>query len=607
MPFHIAALDPTPGQRGYVAAGTRTNATDIINVTGQVGSAADGTIPSDYESQTHLALLNLHKVLAEGGASISDILKINLYIVNYNPQKRLHTRILTNWLAGHRPACTLIPVSQLAHPEWLFEIDAVAARKNDPSAVALQTTRSLGVSQSSVDVVVIGAGLAGLNAATKIKEAGLSCMVLEARDRVGGRTWSQPLADGRGIVELGAAWINDTNQTVMAGLARKFGLELLVQSIDADCTLQDENGQVSTFRYGDLPQLGAAVQRDIAQIRDCTEADSQSVDCARPRNTNLDTITFATYLRQNGAKGAALKTASIWCRVMLGREPEDVSALFFLNYCKSGGGLLNMRNDGKGGAQALRVRQGTQSFSKGLAAELGHGVVHLSTPVHAIQQTEGRMALVHTGSRVVAARKVITTVPPAALKHVEFSPPLPRDKQVLIDSFRFGFYRKVMGVFKEPFWLKKGHCGLTQSFTGPSSVIRDSSSPADGKWVLTCFVTSNSGAVWAALPQAEAYEQLLSQICKLYDSPEARDLFVEFVSSAWDKDPLTGGGCPAASLSPGVLDSIGHTLREPFGLVHFAGTETAAEWKGYMEGASRSGQRAADEVIADLLEPTAKL
>ena len=258
MPFHIAALDPTPGYRGYVAAGTRTNAPDIINVTGQVGSAADGTIPSDYKSQIHLALLNLHRVLAEGGATIADILKINLYIVNYNPEKRLHTGILTNWLAGHRPACTLIPVSQLAHPEWLFEIEAVAAKKNDPSAIALQTTRSLAVSQSSIDVVVIGAGLAGLNAATKIKEAGLSCIVLEARDRVGGRTWSQPPSDGRGIVELGAAWINDTNQPVMAGLARKFGLELLVQSIDGDCTLQDENGQVSTFRYGGLPQVYAS-------------------------------------------------------------------------------------------------------------------------------------------------------------------------------------------------------------------------------------------------------------------------------------------------------------------------------------------------------------
>lgn len=257
MPFHITALDPTPGRRGYVAAGTRTSATDTINVTGQVGVAADGTIPSDYESQIHLALLNLRKVLAEGGATIADILKINLYIVNYNPEKRLHTRILTNWLAGHRPACTLVPVPQLAHPEWLFEIDAVAAKKNDFSTAALQTTRSLGANQSSVDVIVIGAGLAGLNAATKIKEAGLSCMVLEARDRVGGRTWSQSLSDGRGIVELGAAWINDTNQTVMAGLARKFGLELLVQSIDGDCTLQDENGQVSTFKYGDLPQVSA--------------------------------------------------------------------------------------------------------------------------------------------------------------------------------------------------------------------------------------------------------------------------------------------------------------------------------------------------------------
>lgn len=176
---------------------------------------------------------------------------------------------------------------------------------------------------------------------------------------------------------------------------------------------------------------------------------------------------------------------------MLGHDPEDISALFFLNYCKSGGGLLQMRSDRKGGGQHLRLRKGTQTISEYLATTLPDNTVRLSSAVSSIQQLGKEQVVVHSARGIYQARKVIAAVPPPVLERVTFEPPLPLAKKLLISSYRYGFYQKVMIVFKSPFWVQKGYCGLVQSFRGPAAVIRDTSVPVDNKWVLTCFLVSS--------------------------------------------------------------------------------------------------------------------
>lgn len=333
------------------------------------------------------------------------------------------------------------------------------------------------------------------------------------------------------------------------------------------------------------------------------EADCQALDTFAPKSTALDTMTFEAYLRSRDASPTSLATATVWTRAMLGVEPSDMSALFFLNYCRSGGGLLQMRSDRKGGGQHLRIRQGTQSISECLAADLPAGVLRLNKPVdRVIQDGPSYVDVVDTDGASYQVRKVITTVPSPALSQIDFTPRLHPAKEAWSQSASYGFYTKAIVVFKEPFWIAKGFCGLAQSFVGPASVVRDTSSPADDKHALTCFMSGPLGQAWAALPEPERNEQLLEQLGILYTDREAVDrCFVEVLKYDWADDRWAGYGCPCAMLSPGVLDTLGSgSLREPTGNLHFAGTETAGDWKGYMEGAVRSGERAAKEVISGL-------
>jgi monoamine oxidase len=159
----------------------------------------------------------------------------------------------------------------------------------------------------------------------------------------------------------------------------------------------------------------------------------------------------------------------------------------------------------------------------------------------------------------------------------------------------------VMLRFKTPFWVEKGFCGLVQSFKGPAAVIRDTSVPSNNIWVLTCFLAGHPGEEWSKKPEQERTDVLITQVGEVWqNATEARESFIEQLGHEWSKEEYSGFGCPCPSLGPGVLGAAGHTLREPFKNVHFASTETAMEWKGYMEGAVRSGDRAGDEVVSCL-------
>ena len=195
--------------------------------------------PADIDDQISLAMKNLGRALEAAGATVQDVYKLVYYIVDYDPNNRRHTKHVQAFLNGHRPPTTLVPVPALAAPEMKFEIEAYAAVRQDPLR--------------EVDVVVVGAGLSGLKAAHDVQKAGFSCVVVEARDRVGGKTWSvDPLGQEK-FIDVGAAWINDTNQAKIYELGKSLGLEMVVQNTVGKVVQEDLTGELGLFEYGGTP------------------------------------------------------------------------------------------------------------------------------------------------------------------------------------------------------------------------------------------------------------------------------------------------------------------------------------------------------------------
>ncbi|KAF2170006.1 hypothetical protein M409DRAFT_64393 [Zasmidium cellare ATCC 36951] len=561
----------------------------IVTTAGQIGARADGSVPADPVEQIEQALENLRKCLEAAGAGVQDIMKLTYYIVNYDSKNPRHRPILMKFLGDHRPGSTLVPVEKLAAPEFLFEIEATAAIPQYPT--------------ERVDVVVVGAGLSGLTAAVELQKAGLSVKVLEARDRVGGKTWSRSVQSS--VCDVGAAWINDTNQSKMYTLAKRFGLDLIMQNTSGSIVCDEGIGSHKTHPYGQLnaDTTDQAEIDDILRIRDIFEQTCQKIDISDPvaqdqkLRTKLDSITFEQWLKSLGAGRGALNALSVGTRAMLGVEPSELSALYFLDYCKSGGGYMQMRSDSKDGGQYLRIKQGTQSFSNGLAEELSPGSLVLMSPVRKIEQIPG-------GAKVVSARgvfeasRVIVSVPTPLYQEIVFDPPLP-EKDALSKATKLGDYGKMIVFYRTPWWRKHGLTGMSQSSQGPFGVTRDTSVHDDGHYSLTCFMVGGPARDWASLYPEKRKNAVTHKIQQLFGSFAGVEEPIHVEEQIWRNEQWSQG-CPCPVMGPGDFTKFQHVLRAPAGRIHFVGTETAYEWKGYMEGAVRSGERGAQEVLLSL-------
>jgi monoamine oxidase len=320
----------------------------LVATAGQVGADAHRKVPEDLDEQIALAFRNLSGCLEAAGATVTDVYKLVYYIVDYDPANRRHSPILKAWLNGHRPATTLVPVHALAEPAFKFEVEAYAA-------VRIEETRD-------IDVLVVGAGLSGLTAAHKLQQAGLNVVVVEARDRVGGKTHSvDPLGGGR-FIDVGAAWINDTNQAKAYELAKKLNLELVMQRTQGSVIQEDLAGKMGLFAYGGTPS-NASEPNGIEQmvfIRELFEKLCQEVDIHNPVGSHgkFDTVSLLDWCKSETKSETAAAAVNLWTRAMLGLEASEISALYFLDYCKSGGGLMQMRADFKHGGQYLRFIRG---------------------------------------------------------------------------------------------------------------------------------------------------------------------------------------------------------------------------------------------------------
>jgi monoamine oxidase len=443
----------------------------------------------------------------------------------------------------------------------------------------------------SAEVVVIGAGLSGLAAARALADAGRETVVLEARERVGGRLLNASLGDGV-TVDVGAQWVGDDHDRVRR-LAAELGVETFPQHGDGR-NLLDVGGTRRRYR-GTIPRLGPRALWDVFVVRRRFDRLARAVGAESPwaaeRAAALDAQTLAEWIEANTRTQVARKLLGLAGRTIWGTGHEEISMLHALFYVASAGSFDKLI-DTEGGAQQDRLDGGAQLLALGLADSLGDRV-RLGAPVRRIEQREGGVRVSADGVEVEAER-VVVALPPALAAAIEFDPPLPQ-REELARRLRPGRLSKCMALYETPFWREDGLSGEAVSDAGPVTLTFDSS-PRDGSsGVLLGFVGGPDADRIAAMDAAGRRAAVLGCFARLY-GPQA-EAPLDYTEQEWAAEEWSGGG-PTSNFGPGGWTECGPALREPAGRLHWAGTETATVWSGYMEGALQAGERAAAEVLA---------
>jgi len=466
--------------------------------------------------------------------------------------------------------------------------------------------------QLEADVAIVGAGLAGLVAARQLAAAGTRPLVVEARDRVGGRLLNEEIGDGK-VVEVGGQWIGPTQDRI-AALAAAVGVATF-PTYDEGRHVVEMDSRRATFG-GSFTDASLALIRDLSRaisplaLIDFEQARVRLDRMARrvpleapwetPKARRWDSQTFATWVRRNTRTAAARSLFELVTEAVWAAEPADVSLLHVLFYTRSGSGFNSLVGTG-GGAQQDRFHGGSQRIALLMAEQLGVERVRLGSPVRRIEHG-GDGVVVHAaggsgGSVSVRAQRAIVAVPPTIAGRIDYDPPLPALRDQLTQRMPQGSVIKTMAIYETPFWRDEGLSGQATSDLGPARVTFDNSPPDGSPGVLLGFLEGRFARHWATRRVAERREEILAGHARLFGPRAAQP--VEFVERVWAEEEWTRG-CYGCLMTTGGWTEYGRALREPIGCLHWAGAETATVWNGYMDGAVRSGERAAAEVLAQI-------
>lgn len=440
------------------------------------------------------------------------------------------------------------------------------------------------------DVVVVGAGLAGLSAARELLRAGLEPVVLEARDRVGGRTLTEPVGDGV-VVELGGQWLAEGNHR-MAELAAEAGAPLY-QNYAEGADLVEISGTVRRQR-GKVPPLRPLALIDVALARARLDRLVGSVPVRSPwrapRAEQLDAMSVADWLDRHVRSKEGRTLLDLAFTTMWAGEPHDINLLHALAYIGSTGRFDNLTTT----KIQDRITGGAARVAHRLAAQLDSRVL-LESPVTAI--TVGRSGVeVESVRGTVRARRVIVAVPPRLAAEIRFEPGLPHARATALRELPMGSVVKACAVYSRPFWREHGLSGKALTIRGPVTAIFDNSPPGENvPGLLVAFVPGSRARELAGRTEGERRGLVLDAMVRLFGQQAAApDAYFE---KDWSADEWSRGGYFGLPAIGAMARSV-RGLGEPLGPVHWAGSETVLKDYGGMEGAVASGERAAAEVLA---------
>ncbi|MGH7789006.1 MAG: flavin monoamine oxidase family protein [Candidatus Binatia bacterium] len=445
-----------------------------------------------------------------------------------------------------------------------------------------------------VDVCVVGAGYAGLTAARRLAQAGKSVVVLEARDRIGGRIWTFLLPDGS-PVDRGGGWLANRHDATLK-LASEVGVSTYKTYVDGYHLLVGE-GRTRRYR-GLIPKISPAAILTIflAQVKLDRMANRLPIEApwTAARAAEWDARSVAWFLERSGIRTTMAR--DLFDAVIRGLFCGDLHQVSFLNLLmliRASGGFNTLVSI-TGGYQENLVVGGAGSIARRMADDLG-AAVRLNTPVRAIAQRSDHV-VVEGAELTVSARHAIVAVPPALALEIAFDPVLPQDRLTLYRHSTAGPETKTLLVYDEPFWRAGGFSGQSAGPQSASEVTIDASPAAGTPGVLASFTFGPIAERCDALDAGERRRLVLAAMVERFGpragAPSA------LIETAWWKEPWTRG-CSMAHWSPGILTRYGPLLRQPFGRVHWAGTETATISYGSIDGAVRSGERAAGEILSD--------
>lgn len=449
------------------------------------------------------------------------------------------------------------------------------------------------------DVIVIGGGLAGTTAARLLAEQGQSVLLLEARDRLGGRSHTVTTADGH-AVDVGGQWLSRQHQRVLA----------LVDECDGQTYRQYNRGNKHLDLLGErscyrstIPKLPIRslwrLQRGIARIEKLAKKINPTDPMASQFASKFDAITVSEWLQQHVTDPRVEHLINLSINAVYACEPQDLSMLHFLFYIRSAGSFMQLLDINGNGAQHLRVHGGIQPLVEwqGQRAQQHGATISINSPVVSINQDHKLATVIteHTDCRAKhQAHRVICTLPPTLAAGLNWQFELPAPRQQLQEQMPMGRVIKCIATYHDAFWRQQRFSGEIVTDQGPFQIAFDNSS-ADGEHAaLVVFILGDAAKRWHGADPMVRQQAVLQRLANFFGS-EALAVKA-FIAHDW-LDEIYSGGCYAGLMPPDLYTNGAAALRQPVGVIHWAGTETATEWNGYLEGAMQSAERVAEEIM----------